>query len=185
MEEIEAKSTVSRTLPAIYRKHALQTGVYVGLVTLGLNLLNYLIDDSLEQRSIGFLDILSALFPLGTCIYLARKYVQNEPSFPYSAAYVYTLVALIVNAIFSACWSVLLIHIIEPGLAEQLIDIQIERYTSPALSQQELEAAKKTMQLFLNPFLLLIFGSIFGSVWAAIISLPVALGIRKIDVHQT
>tara|TARA_R110002124_G_scaffold170608_4_gene338217 strand:- start:29154 stop:29702 length:549 start_codon:yes stop_codon:yes gene_type:complete len=104
---------------------ALKSGVTIGLVMLVISFLIYFIDYSLLVAAwYGF-----AVFVLffGLVIYYGIQYRKEIGGFmPYGPAFQFAFVTLIVSGLISTLGNIVLYQLIDPGLSELLVKVQLE-----------------------------------------------------------
>ena len=104
---------------------ALKSGVIIGLVMLVISFLIYFIDYSLLVAAwYGF-----AVFVLffGLVIYFGIQYRKEIGGFmPYGPAFQFAFVTLIVSGLISTLGNIILYQLIDPGLSELLVKVQLE-----------------------------------------------------------
>ena len=169
--------------------NAIQAGLYIGILSVLISAIKYIIDDiSIVQSygasmTINVFSFAGFLLALGACIYMGKQYGQTQPDFTYGKAYSYAFQALFISGLINLLFIILLVHVVSSDLAERSIAISEEKIYASVQSEEHVEeaveAAIQATRFFMSPIGLLIAGTFTGVIWASFLSLFAALGMRK------
>lgn len=108
------------------KSHAIKWGIILGVVSVILALLVYIMDITL-MADWKYL-VLSLVISIGILIYAGlelRK--QNGGTLPFKSAFIYSFLTLIIAGVISTIFSILLFTVIDPGVAEVITDASIDK----------------------------------------------------------
>ena len=165
--------------------HAIKSGLIVGVVTIVLTLLLYIIDPSLIVST--WLLLIIPLLLVFLILYFGTQHRNEIGGFmPFGKAWLYSMQVLIAAGIIGTVFNILLYNVIDPELPETIADTAVENAESMMLKfgmpeDQMDEALEKTRVDTLKR--LSVAGSIknffLGLIFYAILSLITAAIIKK------
>lgn len=166
--------------------HALKSGLYIGLITIVVSLLMYIVDPT--SFAIWWLQIL--LFIIGVAIlvtYFGIQYRKQEGGYlTFGKAWIHSMITFVVAGFLGTIFSILLFTVIDPELANVVTDAVVEKTEAMMVSfgmpeDQLDEALEKTRTDTLERFT--VAGSLKGFAWSlifyAILSLITGAIVKK------
>ena len=170
LESLGDNGTAAESQPKL-GAHALQTGVYVGVTTIVIALIRWLIDPESVTDTWDVLGILSLVATLGLVIYFGRNFAAMLPKMSYGKAYGYSLRSLLVSSAFGFIWLALLFHVIDTDLLskikEKQLDEMYEKLLEDGKSEESIEQTMSTQEKAMDFYL----GNAFIHMGAMIASL--------------
>ena len=167
----------------LLRQQALQTGLYLGAVSVVISTLSYLFDEEQMLNQFSSWRILSLVLTLGLCIYRGRQSAKICDLSRYEFAYKYSFIALFLGMFINAVWMMLIVHLVEPGMIQHIMNqaaLEMEQQLAEYPEAEEsIQASMKAMHFFLSPLGMLLGSVIGGAFWSGVLSLLVALGVRR------
>ncbi len=108
------------------KSHAIKWGLILGVVSVILTLLIYILDITL-MADWKYL-VLSLVVSIGILIYAGIDFrKQNGGFLPFKRAFVYSFITLVIAGLISTIFSILLFTVIDPGAAEVITDASIDK----------------------------------------------------------
>lgn len=132
--------------------------------------------------SVGGLVIGITFIVLGTKARRAEWPVAED--FTYGNAFAAGFMVTLFAAIIGLFTNFLYFQIINPGLAEVIVQAQLDKLEAKGLSGAQLEGAEKSIRFFLKPGMTAVFGFIGGVFWGTVISLVTSAFLRRPAVEE-
>ena len=148
-------------------KHAIKSGIIIGVITIVITLLMYLVDPTVMASMVAGLGILA--ISLGLVAYFGIQYRNEEGGFmPFGKSWIYSMQAFVIAGLIGTIFRILLFNVIDPELSTIVADAMIENQESMMSSfgmpeDQMEEALDKARESTLDGFTPM--GSIIGFLW--------------------
>lgn len=175
-EEIEQPTVI---------QHALRIGLILGVVSIILSLLFYLIDPTLFAK--WWLNLIILLIVIIAIVIIGINYRKSIGGFiSFGEAFKHGFVILLISGILSGAFTILLFQVIDPDLKEVVMDASIEQTEAMmekfGVPDDQMEEALEEAETKMNESFSL-GGQIKGQLWAivfyAVLSLITGLIVRK------
>ena len=162
------------------KKFAINNGLLLGLLSIVLGVIFYVLDMHLERNWIS--SVLSLALTTGVIIYAFKQYKgANEGFMTLGQAIKLGLGIALIAGIIGVIFNYLLMNVIEPDMINQIMEKQqeamIER--NPNMTDQQLEAASEMTAKFMKPGMMAAFGLIGSLFFGFIISLITGLVMKR------
>ncbi len=181
---MENQQTAEAESPTLVN-HAIKHGVILGVISILLVIICYVVDISL-MVTLKFMGLVLVI-GLGYVIYAGINYRSEIGGFmPYGKAFMHGLVVLAISGLIGTAFNILLYHLVDPELPQKLTDAAIqnteEMMAGFGMQQEAMDQAIDKMRTdMVDQFS--IGGQAFGYVKAmiayCIIALITALFVRK------
>ncbi len=152
-------------------------GLFGGLISIAYGLLAYLFGITENAMESGGSDWLSTLVGLAIsigAIFLAIKYYRDQElngRISFGRAFGVGAIVALVMAVITGIWIFVFFGVVDPGMLDAITEQSALQMEEQGLSDQEIEQAMGYTQMFMNPTVFAIFGSIFSFISGAIIAL--------------
>ena len=162
------------------KKFAINNGLLLGLLSIVLGVIFYVLDMHLERNWIS--SILSLALTTGVIIYAFKQYKgANEGFMTLGQAIKLGLGIALIAGIIGVIFNYLLMNVIEPDMINQIMEKQQEAMieSNPNMTDQQLEAASEMTAKFMTPGMMAAFGLIASLFFGFIISLITGLVMKR------
>ena len=162
------------------KKFAINNGLLLGLLSIVLGVIFYVLDMHLERNWIS--SILSLALTTGVIIYAFKQYKgANEGFMTLGQAIKLGLGIALIAGIIGVIFNYLLMNVIEPDMINQIMEKQQEAMieSNPNMTDQQLEAASEMTAKFMTPGMMAAFGLIGSLFFGFIISLITGLVMKR------
>lgn len=152
-------------------KHMLNTGLILGVVAILFTVVAYLTGDIYKQNNWENWGSLLVSFVL--VYYFTVKYRKEECEnyLSYGQAFKFGWISMMISAVISLVFMMILQNVIEPDFMSKMMDVQREAMAEKGMSDAQIEAAIAFGKKFQSPAIVIIV----GLVWSMIISLVISL----------
>ena len=127
--------------------------------------------------SVGGLAIGITVLTLG--IKARRADVPVTEEFGYGRALAAGVMITLFGALFGIVTNYLYFQVINPNMADLIVQAQLDKMEAKGMSGAQLEQAEKGIRMFMKPVFSAIFGFIMGLFWGTIISLIAAAFLKR------
>lgn len=165
---MEQKSTLWRS--------AMIYGLYVGIVLTLFSVILYVTGQT-QNKVLGYLSIPIYIAAIAVAqINYRNRELNGEMSYGQGVGFVAAL--MLFSGIITALYT-LIIYKIDPGLIEQLKNLQEQKMAAKGMSDDQIDAGMQMVSKFMTPGIMAIF-SLFGSViMGTIVSLVTSIFTQK------
>ncbi|MDG1529177.1 MAG: DUF4199 domain-containing protein [Polaribacter sp.] len=147
----------------------LNYGVYLGIASVLLNLVNYAIGDFLKPH--WSISILSGVLMIVIIVMAFKKFKEiNEGFMSWGQAVKIGVGLTMISAVIGIVYQQLFQNFIEPEFMQQMMMVQEQAWVDGGMSSDQIEGAKEMMQKFQGPLI----SSAIGLVVAAFIGFVVS-----------
>jgi MFS family permease len=109
----------------------------------------------------------------------------SEP-FGYGRAFLAGFLITLFACLFGLVTNYLYFHVINPGMTDVMIQMQVDKLEAKGLTGDQLDRAEKmTRSMMGNPLIIAVFGFLGGLFWGTIISLITAIFLKRKHVETT
>jgi hypothetical protein len=152
------------------------------LLTLALYFLGYHSDPAKISTaqwigSLGALAIGITITILGTKA--RRAEVPMTQEFSYGSALGAGVMITLFGALFSIVSTYLYFQVINPGMADIIVQAQLDKMEAKGMSGAQLDQAEKMTRMFMKPAFMMAFNFIGGMFWGTVISLITAAFLKR------
>ncbi len=161
-------------------KMALKPGIIIGAISIAISLLLWATVSDLGMRqNFGYVTwlVLAFLYHFYT-----KNYRENNlgGALSYGQAFKFMFFITIVTSLMTVVYMYVLYSFIDPGMLDVIKDQAAEKlYQQPNLTEEQIEKAIEMQSIWINPTVITITG-FFGSIFfGAILSLVVAIFVKK------
>ena len=155
-------------------------GLLLGGISIVFNLMLFYLKMHYEQSpAVG---IVSIVIMIGVLLFAFIQYKKsNEGYISLSEAIKIGLGVSLISAILGILYSFLLTEVLDPGMMEKVLDLQMEkiRINNPEMSQEALDGTRSMSEKFSTPLMRSAFQLIFALFIGFIISLIGGLIVKK------
>jgi hypothetical protein len=145
----------------------------------------YLFNEYLNR----WLSAISYIFLIAGMVYGTLQYRRQylNDIMPYSKSFLSCFYIGLFSLIILSIFSFILYTVIDPGIVQQMKDMAREQLLakSPNMTDEQLEAASSMQEKFMSPAMLSVFSILGGTLVSLIISLILALFLKKEDTNVT
>ncbi|WP_228851142.1 DUF4199 domain-containing protein [Aegicerativicinus sediminis] len=166
---MEATSTSSK-------KIIINTGLLLGLASIGLSVILYILNMHLEQNMVS--GLIGLLIILIFVVYGIKQYKKaNENLLSISQALKVGVGVALIGGIVSVLYTLIFINVIEPDFMNQMAEVQREAIlkSNPDMTDEQLQTALSFAKKFSSPAIIsamsLIFSVFFGFIFSLITGL--------------
>ncbi|MGV6845359.1 MAG: DUF4199 domain-containing protein [Lutibacter sp.] len=161
-------------------------GLLLGFLGILINLLNYVFGNAYKPHwSVG---VASAIITIIILIMGIKKFKEsNNGLLSLGQSLKIGIGIALVASVLGVIYTLIFVNFIEPEYYKRLLDVQqqtmIEKY--PNFSDEQLEAAKKSMKMMMNPYITSAIALISSVFFGFIVSLIGGLIMKKSDEEIT
>ena len=158
-------------------KANLTSGLILGLAGVVYSLVMYFLDLSLNKTQ-GYIFIVIMVVLL---FFLVKSYRDNYlyGYITFGKAFGSGVVIILYYSIITAIFLYILYSIIDPGLVAKQLAASEELFSKRGMPQEAVDAAMKFQNKIMKPGIMAFFSIFWNMIWGAIISLIVAIFVRK------
>ena len=172
------KNMESQNVPI--KKFALNNGLLLGLLSVVLGVLAYVLDMHLERNWI--ISLLSLALTTGVIVYAFKQYKAANGGFmSLGQALKLGLAIALIAGLIGVIYNYVLMNFIEPDMINQIMDKQQEAMLeqNPNMTQSQIDQANEMTAKFMTPGMMAAFGIIGSLFFGFIISLIAGLVMKK------
>jgi len=162
------------------KKIAINNGLLLGLLSVALGVIMYVMNMHLEQSSISM--ILGVVITVGVLIYAFNQYKKASDGFmSVGQGLKLGMGIILISTIISVIWNYVLMNVIEPTMLEQVQELQMEKMieNNPDMPQSQIDAATEMSAKFSSPAIVAAFQIAMGLIFGFILTLITALIMKK------
>jgi len=162
------------------KKYAINNGLLLGLISIVLGVLYYVLNMHLEQGPIQM--VIGIAVTLGILILAFNQFKKANGGFmSLGQALKLGMGVVLISTILVVIWSYLLMNVIEPNMLEQMQELQMDKMIedNPNMPQAQIDAAKEMSEKFSGPGIVAAFQLIGGLFFGFILSLITGLIMKK------
>ena len=164
-------------------KTGLRYGLILGVIGVIVSLIQYLTNMVTNtSTTAGMMNWLLNVLITGAVLYFAYQYYKNhnEGMMSLGEGVVIGLVAGLVGGLLIGIWSILLFHVIDPGLMDEIIQMTIDRASEEGEMPEEAEEMIGKMTGFMqSPAVLLLSSAFMKALSGLILGLILSLFVRN------
>jgi zinc transporter ZupT len=157
--------------------NALIWGVIIGLVSVVYSVILYMLDQALNNV-LGYLGFIIIIAGLAIAM---KSYRDNvlDGILPFGKAFGFGILIVLISAVISGIYGILLYTIIDPDLIGKAMDASAGRMLEQGLSEDQVEQALEISKRFMKPVFMFISGLVVNLLVGVVLSLIMAAIFKK------
>ncbi|WP_347174662.1 DUF4199 domain-containing protein [Polaribacter uvawellassae] len=161
----------------------LNYGLYLGIASVLINLVNYAIGDYLKPHwSIG---VLSGIIMIVIIVFAYKKFKEINGGFMSWGQSLKIGVGLtVISAIIVIVYQQLFQNFIEPEYMQQMLMVQEQTWTDQGMTSEQIDAAKTMMQKFQGPLISSAIGIVVAAFFGFVVSAITGAIMKKSEEEQ-